>query len=245
MKLIAEIGLNHLGSDTKAISIVKKCLSFDLDGITLQVQPEEYYDKKKNYKHELKKETYIKISKIIKKRKKLFGLALMDVSSYEKYKDIKFNFFKILSTAFKNKKLIDKIYNSKTNIYISTGVANLSEIKKKAAKYPKANFIHTTLSDKAKDANILAINTMKKNLKNKVSFGLHSKDHEAILGAASFSPHSIFFYIKPDKNCYYPDDKHAIKIKKISDMIKKVRIIKNCIGSGKKSKKEIPSWVFE
>ena len=51
--------------------------------------------------------------------------------------------------------------------------------------------------------------------------------------------HSIFFYIKPDKNCYYPDDKHAIKIKKISDMIKKVRIIKNCIGSGKKSKKEI------
>ena len=47
MKLIAEIGLNHLGSDTKAISIVKKCLSFDLDGITLQVQPEEYYDKKK------------------------------------------------------------------------------------------------------------------------------------------------------------------------------------------------------
>ena len=47
MKLIAEIGLNHLGSDTKAISIVKKCLSFDLDGITLQVQPEKYYDKKK------------------------------------------------------------------------------------------------------------------------------------------------------------------------------------------------------
>ena len=131
MKLIAEIGLNHLGSDTKAISIVKKCLSFDLDGITLQVQPKEYYDKKKNYKCELKKETYIKISKIIKKKKKLFGLALMDVSSYEKYKNIKFNFFKILSTAFKNKKLIDKIYNSKTNIYISTGVANLSEIKKK------------------------------------------------------------------------------------------------------------------
>jgi len=28
--------------------------------------------------------------------------------------------------------------------------------------YPKVNFIHTSLSDKAKDANILAINTMKK-----------------------------------------------------------------------------------
>ena len=47
MKLIAEIGLNHLGSDSKAISIVKKCLDFNLDGITLQVQPEKYYDKKR------------------------------------------------------------------------------------------------------------------------------------------------------------------------------------------------------
>ena len=245
MRLIAEIGLNHLGSDSKAISIVKKCLDFNLDGITLQVQPEKYYDKKKNYKRELKAETYIKISKIIRERKKLFGLALMDEPSYEKYKDIKFNFFKILSTAFHNKKLIDKIYRSKTNMYISTGVADIKEIKKKGINYPKVNFIHTSLSDKAKDANILAINTMKKNLKNEVSFGLHSKNHEAILAAASFSPHSIFFYIKPNKNCYYPDDKHAIKIKKISSIIKQVRIIKNCIGSGKKSKKEIPGWVFE
>ena len=138
----------------------------------------------------------------------------MDVSSYEKYKDIKFNFFKILSTAFKNKKLIDKIYNSKTNIYISTGVANLKEIKKKQHKYPKANFIHTTLSDKAKDANILAINTMKKHLKNEVSFGLHSKKSRSNTCSGIFLPTFYFFYIKPNKNCYYPDDKHAIKIKK-------------------------------
>ena len=69
MKLIAEIGLNHLGNDAKAISIVKKCLDCDIDGITLQVQPAKYYDNKKNYKRELKKETYIKISKIIKSKK--------------------------------------------------------------------------------------------------------------------------------------------------------------------------------
>lgn len=245
MKLIAEIGLNHLGNDSKAISIVKKCLTLDIDGITLQVQPTKYYNNKENYKRELKKETYFKISKIIKKRKKLFGLALMDEFSYEKYKDIKFNFFKILSTAFNNKNLVDNIYSSKKNVYISTGVADLNEIKKKGANYPKANFVHTSLSDRAKDANISAINSMKKNLKNAVSFGLHSKNHEVIFGATSFSPHSIFFYIKPDKNCYYPDDKHAIKIKNISEMVKKVRLINSCIGNGTKSKKKIPGWVFK
>lgn len=245
MKLIAEIGLNHLGNDAKAISIVKKCLDCDIDGITLQVQPAKYYDNKKNYKRELKKETYIKISKIIKRKKKLFGLALMDVFSYEKYKNIKFNFFKILSTAFNNKNLIDSIYSSKKKVYISTGVADLNEIKKKGVNYPKVNFVHTSLSDKAKDANISAINNMKKNTKNEVSFGLHSKNYEVIFGATSFSPHSIFFYIKPDKNCYYPDDKHAIKIKNISNLIKKVRLIESCIGNGNKSKKKIPGWVFK
>ena len=64
MKLIAEIGLNHLGSDTKAISIVKKCLSFDLDGITLQVHPEEYYDKKKIINVSLKKKLISKYQKL-------------------------------------------------------------------------------------------------------------------------------------------------------------------------------------
>ena len=63
----------------------------------------------------------------------------MDVFSYEKYKNIKFNFFKILSTAFNNKNLIDSIYSSKKKVYISTGVADLNEIKK-GVNYPKVKF---------------------------------------------------------------------------------------------------------
>ena len=55
MKLIAEIGLNHLGSDKLAISIVKSCANLDLDGVTLQIQPNEYYDGKRNYKKKIKK----------------------------------------------------------------------------------------------------------------------------------------------------------------------------------------------
>ena len=47
MKLIAEIGLNHLGNDKLAISIVKSCANLNLDGVTLQIQPNEYYDGKK------------------------------------------------------------------------------------------------------------------------------------------------------------------------------------------------------
>ena len=244
MNLIAEIGLNHLGSDRLAISIVKSCVKLDIDGVTLQIQPNEYYDGKKNYKKKLKKETYIKISKILKKKKKLFGLALMHEESFREFKNIKFDFIKVLSTAFNNINLIKKIYK-KTKTIVSTGVADLNEIKKMAKKFPKVNFIHTSLNNEIKNTNLLAINMLKKNLKNQVSFGLHSNEKEIMLAAIPLQPHSIFFYIKPNKNCYYPDDKHAIQLKELKKIIIKVNIIKHSLGDGIKSKKKIPRWVFE
>ena len=38
-----------LGNDKLAITIVKSCANLNLDGVTLQIQPNEYYDGK-NYK---------------------------------------------------------------------------------------------------------------------------------------------------------------------------------------------------
>ena len=244
MKLIAEIGLNHLGNDKLAISIVKSCANLNLDGVTLQILPNEYYDGKKNYKKKLKMETYIKISKILKRKKKLFGLALMHEDTFRDFKNVQFDFIKVLSTAFNNISLISKIYR-KTKTIVSTGVADLNDIKKMARKFPKVNFIHTSLSTETKAANLLAINTLQKNLKNHVSFGLHSNDKEVMLAAISLQPHSIFFYIKPNKNCYYPDDKHAIQLKELKKMIIKANIVKKSLGDGIKSKKKIPGWVFE
>ena len=244
MKLIAELGLNHLGSDRLAISLANSCAKMNLDGVTLQIQPNEYYDKKRNFKNKLKKETYIKILKIMRRNKKMFGLALMDEATYDEFKDIKFDFIKVLSTAFNNNNLIRKIYHN-TKTIVSTGVADLNEIKKLGKKYPKINFIHTSLSDKSKDANLLAINTLKRNLKNEISFGLHSVQNEIMLAAVSLLPNSIFFYVKPNKKGYYPDDKHAIKMKDLKKIISKTTLMKNSLGDGVKSKKKIPSWVFE
>ena len=66
---IAEIGLNHLGNDRLAISMVKSCLTANLEGITLQIQPHDYYNNKKNFRRKLKKSTYKKIYTIVKKKK--------------------------------------------------------------------------------------------------------------------------------------------------------------------------------
>ena len=68
MKLIAEIGLNHLGNDKLAISIVKSCANLNLDGVIFKSNRMSIMTEK-NYKKKLKMETYIKISKILKEKK--------------------------------------------------------------------------------------------------------------------------------------------------------------------------------
>ena len=245
MKIFAEIGLNHLGNSKLAIDIVKKCMKYDIDGITLQIQQESYYDNSKNFRRELDIKTYKQISSIVKKSKKLFGLAIMDIKTMEKFSNIKFDFLKILSLVFHDTKLIKKAVNTKKKIFLSTGFSDLKSIANMAKKFPKINFIHTSLDAKPKDANLSAINTIKKKIRNKVSYGLHSSDHEILLVSASYSPDSIFFYIKPNQKKHYPDNEHAISLKDLPKTLKLIKIVNQSIGSGVKIKKKVPNWVFE
>ena len=110
-----------------AINIVKECLKNKVDGITLQIQPKSYYDNSKNFKRALNFKTYQKISSIIKKKKKLFGLAIMDKKTLEKSNVIKFDFLKILSLGFNDTSLIKKAINTK-KIFLSTGFADMKSI---------------------------------------------------------------------------------------------------------------------
>ena len=100
---------------------------------------------------------------------------------------------------------------------MSTGIASMSDIKKCLKRYKKVNFIHTTLS-KNINPNMLAIQSIKKNVKNKVSFGLHSAEDEMIISAISLEADPIFFYIKNNDNRYYPDNEHAISIDKLFEL---------------------------
>ena len=245
MKIFAEIGLNHQGSPKLAIDIAKKCFKNDISGITLQILPESYYDNSKKFRRALDIKVYKKISSIAKKNNKLFGLAIMDLKTLEKFKEVRFDFLKILSLSFNNSQLIKKALATKKEIFISTGFSNLKSISALGKKYPKINFLHTSLNDEPKDANLSAINTMKRKLKNKVSYGLHSSDHEILLLSISYLPDSIFFYIKPDKKDHYPDNNHAISLKNLPRMLKLIKIAKLSVGDGLKLKKKIPDWIFE
>ena len=76
---------------------------------------------------------------------------------------------------------------------MSTGVASMRDIKNTSLKFKKFDFIHTTLSSKINNANIKAIESMKKVLKNKkISFSLHAKEDGVIISAITLGADPIF-----------------------------------------------------
>ena len=244
-KYIAEVGLNHLGDSKLCLKMINKALSCGVDGISLQIFPRNYYDNSKPHRRELNKSFYEKVARYLKKKKVSFGLAVTDSSVVNNFSKLKIDFWKILSFEFHNDNLIKAALKTKRKVYLSTGVASIKDIKKISKKYKNINFIHTTLSSNINKANISAIETMKKAIKNKkISFTLHSKNDEVIIPAVLLGADPIFFYVKNNDKRFYPDDIHAIKLDDLKAKIELWKKIKSSMGNGVKKKLPVPRWVY-
>lgn len=243
-KYIAEIGLNHLGDPKLGMQLVKGAAASGVDGISMQIASSDYYDNSRPFRRKINMAFYKKVSNFLKKKKIKFGLAINDVETIKEFSNIKIDFWKILSYKFFNENLIKGVINTKKKIYVSTGIASIKDIIKYSKKYKKINFIHTTLSNNI-SANLLAIQTMKKKVKNEISFGLHSKEAEIIISAISLKADPIFFYIKKNDRRYYPDNIHALNLDVLSKKIKIWKKISFSMGNGMKKKLSVPNWVFE
>ena len=64
---------------------------------------------------------------------------------------------------------------------------------------------------------------MKKKFKVPIAYGNHFDKIDQIYKVCDYQPSDIFFYIKMNKKLNYPDNKHAIPLKKISLILKKIR----------------------
>ncbi len=70
---------------------------------------------------------------------------------------------------------------------------------------------------------IKKIQVLKKKFKLNVAFGNHYNNVNYIPKVCFYKPSEIFFYIKMNKKRNYPDDKHAVSIKNLSQLIKKIK----------------------
>ena len=235
--LIAEVGLNHLGSISSANVLLDAAIFSEADAVTFQVREKSFYEKEKFANMQLSLELYKDLCKEVHKYKKKFGIALSDLTMLDKFEAMNVDFYKILSKDLKNDNFL-KLLGSKTkkDLYLSTGLASTSAISKalKILKNNNVTLIHTRLSNKVEDANLKAINTMKENFKNNIAYGHHCDNLNVLIAAQTFEPSDVFFYIRGNKPVTYPDHDHAIPTDVLKYYITNIKIIEKALGDGVK-----------
>ena len=261
--IIAEAGQNHNGKLKFAYRLVDVAKRCGADFVKFQTSiPELHiskFAKKANYqiKNWKKKESQLqmlqklcltyddfkKIKKYCKKKKIEFLSTPFDLKSIDFLNNLKIKYFKIPSGEITNLPYLIKVARLKKKVILSTGMANLAEIKK-ALKVlifygtKKKNITvlqcNTEYPTPLKDANIKAMLTIKKKFKVNIGYSDHTEGIEASLAAAALGAKVIEKHITLNKNLSGPDHKASITPVELKKLIEGIRKITIALGTGVK-----------
>ena len=235
--IIAEIGLNHLGSKNNLINFLK--IPSNVDAVTIQVISDNFFNNSDYKSLKLSDEILIDfIDKLIISGKKV-GLVTDDYTKINQFLPDKISFYKILSKDIENKKLIDAVKNTDVeSIYLSTGMGDFPMMDALIPAYIESDkrikLIHTQLSNNIDDVNMMALESMRSRYKVPVAYGHHCDEVNVIYASLGFVPESIFFYVKGSEDGEYPDNLHAIELPDVKKLVDGIKKIKRSIGSGEK-----------
>ncbi len=261
--IIAEAGQNHNGKlklAYKLVDVAKKC---GADFVKFQTSiPKLHISKfaeKANYqiknwqkrgnqlqmlqKLSLTYNDFKKLKKYCKKKKIKFLSTPFDLKSIDFLKSLNMKYFKIPSGEITNLPYLIKVAKLKKKVILSTGMANLIEIrealkiltsygtKKKNITVLQCNTEYPT---PLRDANIRAMLTIKKKFKVNIGYSDHTEGIESSLAAAALGARVLEKHITLNKNLPGPDHKASINPKELKKMIDGVRKITIALGSGVK-----------
>lgn len=207
--LIAEIGHNHMGSLKLAKEMFKQAKLSGADAVKLQkrdnknLYTKKFYNEPYNHKNSYGKtygihreklefnfKQYKELSKYAKKIKIDFFATPFDIQSVKFLEKVNMKCYKIASADILNTPLQIEIAKTKKPIILSTGGANLEDVKRAISNITKYNknlcVLQCTASYPANwsDMNLRVIETYKKTFKKNV-VGL--SDHEAGIEAATIA----------------------------------------------------------
>ena len=259
--IIAEAGPNHNGKLKKAYQLVDAAKKSGADFIKFQTAiPELHISKfaqkasyQKNFlrgnksqlemskKIILSYEEFKKLKRYCKKKKIEFLSTPFDLQSIDFLKKLKMKYFKIPSGEITNLPYLQKVARTKKKIILSTGMANMKEIKE-ALKIITSNGTkkenitilqcNTEYPTPLRDANIRAMLTIKKTFNVNIGYSDHTKGIEASLAAAANGATIIEKHFTLNKNSTGPDHKTSITPGELKRMVTSIRKITLALGDG-------------
>lgn len=240
--VIAEIGVNHNGSLSVCKNLIKKAKISGADAVKLQIiNAEESYSKStKSYKIFKKNFLDYKEIKKIKSYAKKLNIILFatpgDFSSLSIIKKLNFPAIKISSGLLTNIPLIVEASKLKKPMIVSTGFANLNEIRETVNTIKK---IHNKIAilrctsiypASNENLNLSSILTLKKKFNAIVGYSDHSLGDLACLTAVSLGAKIVEKHFTLNKKQTGADHRISSTPKEFKLLVDQIRMIEKSLG---------------
>ncbi len=270
--IIAEVGINHNGSINLAKKLINvaskagadavKFQTFKTENVVVKNAKKANYQKNDNEKNqsqfelikklELSANTYKKLINYCKKKKILFLSSPFDLDSIDLLNNLGLKTIKVPSGEITNLPFLKKLGKLNKKIILSTGMANMNEIKdalnvliKAGTPKKKITVMHanTQYPTPMKDVNLKSMLTIGKTFNVKFGYSDHTLGIEVPIAAVALGAKCIEKHITLDCNMPGPDHKASLEPNELKLMIQAIRNTEKALGSKikKPSKSEYPN----
>ena len=256
--IIAEAGVNHNGNINLAIKLIDAAAKSGADFVKFQhTNPDLISPFAKKAKYQInntknKQSQKSMISKLhldwgkaykvlinrCKQKKIKFLTSAFSSMDYMHVNQLKLDLIKIPSGEIVNTQLLESVSKSNKKILLSTGMANIEEIKNAlkilTKHYPlkRITLLHcvSEYPTNFKDVNLQSINFLRKKFKVKVGLSDHSLGIEVPIAAIAFGATVVEKHFTLSKKMNGPDHKASLEPDEFNSMVSKIRNIEQAIG---------------
>lgn len=259
--IIAEAGINHNGSIKLAKKMIDAAIAAKADAVKFQTfKAENVISKhapKAEYqmlttdpgesqlemarKLELTSDDFRELNLYCKRKGIMFLSTPFDFNSIDLLNKLGLEILKIPSGEITNLPYLKKMGALKKKIILSTGMAELFEIRdalkvliNEGTAKDDITILHcnTAYPTPYKDVNLLAMNTIKKVFKVDVGYSDHTIGIEVPIAAVAMGATIIEKHFTLDKNMPGPDQSVSLEPEELKAMVCAIRNIECAIGNG-------------
>jgi len=245
--IVAEAGINHNGRVKIAKQLIEKAREVGADAVKFQTfKARDLVSPQSNYftlfkKVELEPSVFGELSDFAKSNGILFFSTPFSEESVDILSKIKIPMFKISSGDLTHLPLIKYVASKKKPVIISTGMANLEEIRDavkaiSSCGNQKIIIMHSISSypTPPSEVNLKAISTLKKIFAFPIGYSDNGSGLEIPLMAITVGAKILEKHFTLNKNMKGPDHSFSADPKEFKELVKRAREIDELLGNGKK-----------
>lgn len=244
--IISEIGINHNGDVDIAKELIREASKAKVDAVKFQIYrtenilakiPElmEWYKSLKSW--ELTLDEFKELKKYSEKKGVLFFSSFFDTASVDLVDELVLDLIKVPSGELTNHLLLEKIAEKKKNIILSTGMSKMSELRAaveilKSSKNLALLHCVSAYPAKLEDANLLAMETLKKEFSLPVGLSDHTMTNYAAIAAVALGARIIEKHFTLSRDMNGPDHKSSIEPEQLKELVETIRALEKGFGDG-------------